>query len=713
MAKFESNMTNKAPGSFQVFGGVTEKASSPFGGFEALLPGIQKSLAASAGRAADQQKLEDARTIGQNVLDQLDLEEEQAKRNQELADMREEQSLLAQSDNPEDRARLVQVQAQYGRLQAAEAAGSMPSTIKARQRALLRSQISENPHLANDILKIFKNVDSVQASDGDMSVDPRKAAINESIKLAAQGITVDVQVKAARAKQQQMLVEAELATKAASGKLQETDVRIALEGAMGGMALDLDTALMGLLDNTQAIDDEGNITGDFNKDTAKIAATQYINQAVSQQMTQILQAAKESNVVLRPEFLSGARKQMVDELTAQADSYLTAYDSENVLERAVQMREYRHKMIQMNDVETFRKAQPHLAGVANVFGAERAYEVGLELSRVAAIATDPKRGTPEAERIAQAQGNEAFAMALELYKGNKSLFFEHAELRLQGKSTGNPAADALADRGNLAELQVGSYNMKGIQQVYDNILKGPSVRNVDELLSDKTVNHLRASEDAQKALNNVMATEMAAIVGPQEMGDLLTEEGIRIEFKPIDPARVKDGNRWAPAEAFSIASVDDGIADRDARMMVRKLNALYSLLGVYKKPEELQKWAEDLSKYIDIDDPKFIDRNSGFHIQQLEARRKNIRNLYENRMKRTSPYSSREDIAEYKTEQEAEMNARLAAIDMQIKAERLRNPKDPLAKLPEGSEVDQEASAQRGVTVYKLPDGRLVSVKED
>lgn len=705
MAKFSSDFTTAQPGNFQVFSGVRGPVLD-LGAIAGMGTGINNYMKNQAAAAEAEQKKKDATAVGVAAIEALDLEGEQAQVNQMLADMRQEVSDLANAESDADKARLAVVTRELNQLQAAEAAGANPNSIKARQRAMLKKHLVDNPHLADKILTQFGKVDALQAADSDMSADPTKAAINEMIAGQAKGIPISQQVQLAQAKQRQAMAEAELGAKEAAGNLAMTDLLSHAHESSTGLAVDVEANIGALVAQSEMLDDQGNPIG-FNADTAKTTIMRQIEDAVAAEKSKYFAAARRTGMVLTAAQIESLDKTIRGNIESSYTPYLEAMDDKNALQRIKDIQQARLDIAKNTSVETWTRANPVLAEVRAVMGNEAAFKIGVGMSRAQFILADDKRGGEAVlDRLAQADP-EGLGLAVQIMRNEGIFAYSAQRLANPGASTGLPALDAMADAGNIEELKDNTLNMGAQSNVVTNAMLGTSFRNVRELMSDAYYNRLKTDEEGQKALRNVNANEAERLWGNFESMEMINNEGVNITFARVDPRRVKNGNRYQPAQAFTATMADGSAISVDVQKQVLKLNTMYTLMGAFSSADELQAWGESMGKYVDRNSPEFVKRHSDIRISQLQEKRMQTEKFFQSRIDAGSPNIYDRD-PNYAGDQSAQMSTELAAIDMQIQAQRMRNPDNPLSRLPAGSKIDEAESARAGRTVFVLPDGRKV-----
>ena len=698
MAKFDSNFTSDAPTGFSIQGGVVDQSvgralGNIAGLADTFFAGKAKEQAAAA-------KMQQDAAVGGLYGGLFDIEQETTGVNEQILEMQ------GQIANEKDAGRVAQLSSQLDRLIRAEAIGANPATIKARQNSEVKKFIAANPHLAKEAMQAYSTITGLESvGDTGSGIDnPIIQAQNEMLKTAATGITFEMQIGLAQQKFQAESLKTQADMAAANGKLNFQHLYVLSKADSGQVATEVEGMIRSLGDPSSP--DFQPIDGN----AAKLALSQNIDQMVSQKMAVYVAQASEAGMALAGEQLGQLEKQVRGSVESAAAPYLDAMDEKNWWERASAIQKAKIEIVKNTTIADIQQNEPVMYRLQQLYGQDRAYTIAQTASRIIALQQSEK-GTARLQTLMENDPDVAFAYQVMESQG----LWGSMEAKMQNPTQplASPALDSMATQANVAALQDGTLNQSGQVAVLEGVMSGNSLNNVRSLMSDKYYNKLRADETAQKALRNFTANSTEIVFGP--MIGMIEDEGIQITFNPVPPTRIKDGSVYKPAEAFTVSSDDPRGVSPEVVKHVNKLNALYTLHGAFATTEELGNLGVQLSGFVDRNNPKFIERDSAARIAELEAKKERLvqkqdklRSIRQADGGVGSIYDSPEERVQQLNVAELTNKANQAAIDIEIHAQRLRNPNDPLGQFPPGTVVDEAESMALGQTVYRLPDGQLV-----
>jgi hypothetical protein len=240
----------------------------------------------------------------------------------------------------------------------------------------------------------------------------------------------------------------------------------------------------------------------------------------------------------------------------------------------------------------------------------------------------------------------------------------------------------MVDNAAVKAFQVGELNQTGTESMLNNLLvNGFSNNNRRMLLSDKSITQFKNDDEAKTGLLNFTANTFTSELMRKtaEIEDL----GYKIDFDPNQRQRVREGNNYHPAEAFTITSDDGSTVNKDFRLFIHKLNTLWTLNNSIRSNEEMDKLGAAMVKRVDRDNPEFIKNSATQKIGEMMQLRDKVAKFYERRLSGSftpSIYSSEEQQATYRQNQMDELATRMRKFDELIGDQRIR-----LGEIAEGS----------------------------
>lgn len=683
MAKFTGEVAQPAVVKYNT---SAPSSISPMAGVASSLADIGKAAlgAYSAQQKAQAATAETRRKEARQDAKEAAKEAETAQKNEDLAGLRlnlmalEDEERIANSYfsdlrnriSDADGAELDKLRKEYSKLYQMETVGASPSSIAARRSALVKRFIAANPQLQQEAMEVTGATDKLVSVGMGEAADPfAKAADDLSIQAMTTGYSVRTLMEADRLKQDVARRENENKLAAMNKSLSIGQLASNASTIGYGISLEVDEELNRILKQAGPEGIDGPAVYKY--------LSNFYQQRVDFAMNNTNQLAAEGGLQIGREDFNLLQKQLQGSglepykmLIEESDRFKLAENLKNLMKNQQETRS-------IMSAEEFYKQYPVTRQIEAVFGKQQTMALMQEVVKAKQYLGSGRNQLHQQ----QLENNQAYRMAWEVF-GQQTMEMFDLRMGNGGQSTGNTQLDAMVDNSAVKSFQAGELNATGTEAMLNNVtVNGFSDNNRRLLLSDRSVAQFRKDEEAQKALRNFTANTFDAELRNKMMD--IEDQGYKIEFNPEARDRVKEGNNYQPAQAFTIKADDGSIVDKDWRQYIHKLNTLWTLNGTIRSDEEMVKLGEKMVTRLDRDNEEFIKNSAKAKIQELQQTRDKFAKFYERRIKSSmepSIYSSPEQQATYRTNQMEELGLAVRKFDELIGDQRIR-----LGEISEGS----------------------------